>query len=181
MLDNINETNDRRLADHILSLYGEEDDMEIENVANESLSKEELATFISYTRKFCNPKIAEGSMGKLVEGYLAMRGSGHRGTISATPRQLESMIRLSESLARMKMKAFVGDEEVDEALRLIRVATQQAATDPTTGQINFDLITIGHTATSASRLNSLKDLIKQILNEKQQKTGTAPKRGWLAD
>lgn len=182
MLDNINENNDRRLADHILSLYGEqEEDMEVEEPNQDTLSKEELACFISYTRKFCNPKIAETSMGKLVEGYLAMRGSGHRGTITATPRQLESMIRLAEALARMQMKTFVGDEEVDEAIRLIKVATQQAATDPTTGQINFDLITIGHTATTASRLNQLKDLIKQILGEQKSKSANAPRRGWLAD
>ena len=87
MLDNINENNDRRLADHILSLYGEQEEgMEVEEPNQDTLSKEELACFISYTRKFCNPKIAETSMGKLVEGYLAMRGSGHRGTITATPR-----------------------------------------------------------------------------------------------
>ena len=91
------------------------------------------------------------------------------------------MIRLAEALARMQMKTFVGDDEVDEAIRLIKVATQQAATDPTTGQINFDLITIGHTATTASRLNQLKDLIKQILNEQKSKSADAPRKGWLAD
>jgi DNA replication licensing factor MCM4 len=109
MLDTISEANDRRLASHIISLYEEPDanlGMHVEG-APEVLSKENLAMYISYARKYCNPAIHESSMGKLVEGYLEMRRSGHKKTISATPRQLESLIRLAESLARMKLKQWV--------------------------------------------------------------------------
>jgi len=43
--------------------------------------------------------------------------------ITCTPRQLESAIRLSEANAKMKLKAYVEKEDVDEAWRLIKVAT----------------------------------------------------------
>jgi DNA replication licensing factor MCM4 len=109
MLDTISEANDRRLASHIISLYEEAEDegeaMEVEGeqgrMTGDMLTKEQLAGYISYARQFCNPTIHESSMSKLVEGYLDMRKSGHKKTVSATPRQLESLIRLSESLARM--------------------------------------------------------------------------------
>lgn len=41
---------------------------------------------------------------------------------------------------------FVEDTDVAEAVRLMRVATQNAATDPRTGTIDMDMINTGHGA-----------------------------------
>ena len=54
--------------------------------------------------------------------------------------------RLSEGLARMRLKATVEKEDVEEAIRLMNVATQTAATDPRTGAIDMDMIATGRTA-----------------------------------
>lgn len=43
------------------------------------------------------------------------------------PRQLEAVVRIAESLAKMKLQAVAGEEEVDEALRLFQVSTLDAA------------------------------------------------------
>ena len=80
------------------------------------------------------------------QGYVRMRQQGLRGgkkVITATPRQLESLIRLSEAHARAHLRSVVSSEDVKEAIRLIKVATQQAATDPKTGTIDMNLITTG--------------------------------------
>lgn len=42
-------------------------------------------------------------------------------------RQLEAIIRISESLAKMKLQPFATDADVDEALRLFQVSTLDAA------------------------------------------------------
>lgn len=42
-------------------------------------------------------------------------------------RQLEAVVRIAESLAKMKLQAVAGEEEVDEALRLFQVSTLDAA------------------------------------------------------
>lgn len=42
-------------------------------------------------------------------------------------RQLEAIIRVAESLAKMKLQPVAGEEEVDEALRLFQVSTLDAA------------------------------------------------------
>ena len=42
-------------------------------------------------------------------------------------RQLEAIIRISESLAKMKLKPFATETDVDEALRLFQVSTLDAA------------------------------------------------------
>ena len=94
---------------------------------------------------------------------MDMRAQGSKHTISATPRQLESLIRLSEAHARMRLSQHVEIRDVEEAVRLVKVATCQAATDPTSGQIDFNLITSGITSTSRVNVERLISLIKDLL------------------
>ena len=92
-------------------------------------------------------RVCAAARGLIVAGYLDMRRAGLRGgqkTITATTRQLESIIRLSEGRARMRLAEEVAVEDVEEAIRLINVSTHRAAMDPRTGQINMDLLTTGH-------------------------------------
>ncbi len=87
----------------------------------------------------------------------------NKNVISATPRQLESLIRLAQAKARLRFSKYVEKEDVDEAVRLIEVATLQAAVDPKTGLIDMDAL--GSTVGSISRQNvdDLQVYIKQIL------------------
>ena len=56
-----------------------------------------------------------------------MRNQGiGRNTITATPRQLESMVRLSEALARMRLSPTVERHDVAEAVRLMKVRSAYA-------------------------------------------------------
>jgi DNA replication licensing factor MCM4 len=92
------------------------------------------------------------------------RGSGG-GTISATPRQLEGLIRLSEALAKMRLSSQVTGEDVKEALRLMRLALLQAATDPRSGLLDIDLIAVGRTQSDRSRLRQLAETLRLRLEE----------------
>lgn len=47
--------------------------------------------------------------------------------IPITVRQLEAIIRMSESLAKMRLLPFASEVQVDEALRLFQVSTISAA------------------------------------------------------
>ncbi|XP_065563220.1 DNA replication licensing factor Mcm5-like [Artemia franciscana] len=53
--------------------------------------------------------------------------SEKRLSIPITVRQLEAVIRISESLAKMQLLPFATDAHVDEALRLFQVSTLDAA------------------------------------------------------
>ncbi|XP_065068413.1 DNA replication licensing factor mcm5-like [Rhopilema esculentum] len=57
----------------------------------------------------------------------AERESNKRSSIPITVRQLEAIIRISESLAKMQLLPFATDAHVDEALRLFQVSTLEAA------------------------------------------------------
>ena len=77
------------------------------------------------------PTIGEEAAVQLREEYLQMRAQGAKAAmanvVTATPRQLESMIRLSEALAKMRLASTVTVEDVKEAARLINVATQRVS------------------------------------------------------
>ena len=236
MLDKHNEIDDRRLANHIVSLYGFEEDEEMEkeedmdedskekekkskkkskkrskkkddeenvnmtssNILDEnkmdideekpnnnqpekiSIKKEVLTAYISEARKL-NPKISDNVVNELINHYLKMRENGGKNTISATPRQLESLIRLSEARARLRFSPFVEKEDVEEAVNLIKVATQQAATDPVTGVIDMDMLQTGITSSSRARLSQLIDIIKTILRDYQENARKGVKFNSLGD
>ena len=85
--------------------------------------------------------------------------------ITATTRQLESMIRLSEAHAKMRLSEEVTAADVEEAVRLIKAALKQAATDARTGLIDMGLLTEGVSASERRRRDDLKNAIVGILDE----------------
>jgi DNA replication licensing factor MCM4 len=85
--------------------------------------------------------------------------------ITATTRQLESMIRLAEAHAKMRLSAIVEASDVEEAVRLIKSALKQAATDSRTGLIDMGLLTEGVSASERRRKDDLKNAVLSVLDE----------------
>ena len=103
---------------------------------------------MTYARSRINPAITEEASEELVRCYVTMRKAGedprsNERRITATTRQLESMIRLSEAHARMRFSPLVELADVREAFRLMREAINTGARDPTTGEIDMGLLDTG--------------------------------------
>lgn len=77
-----------------------------------------LRDYIAYAKEHIHPKLSDEASQKLIQAYVDMRkiGSG-RGQVSAYPRQLESLIRLSEAHAKVRFSQVVEVEDVEEAHR----------------------------------------------------------------
>ena len=95
-----------------------------------------------------------------------------RTRITATPRQLESLIRLSEALARMRLSAEVVASDVDEAIRLMKSALQTSAVDPTTGNLDMSMINTGISSSTREIHRLLPQEIQKIINEMNVQSGT---------
>lgn len=114
----------------------------------------------------------------LSDAYVAMRklGDDIRSTdrrITATTRQLESMIRLSEAHARMRLSSEVTADDVEEAVRLIRSAIKQAATDSRTGLIDMGLLTEGTSASERRNREMIKRGVLSVVDELAGSGGSA--------
>jgi DNA replication licensing factor MCM4 len=69
----------------------------------------------------------------------------------------------------MRLSNSVDVSDVEEAINLIKVATQQAATDPVTGLIDMDIITTGRTAATKQRISLIANQVKELMRANQSK------------
>lgn len=172
ILDKADEQTDRRLAKHIVALHFENP----ESLEQDVLDLPTLTAYVSYARKHIHPKLSDEAAEELTRGYVEMRRRGNfpgssKKVITATPRQIESLIRLGEALARIRFSEWVEKRDVMEAFRLLEVALQQSATDHSTGTIDMDLITTGVSASERMRRENLVSTTRNIIMEKMQLGG----------
>lgn len=125
---------DTRLAKHVMQVHLHAVQQEEEEVEGE-LGLTTLKKFIAFCRTKCGPRLSEEAADKLRNRYVMMRTSARqherdtakRTSIPITVRQLEAIVRISESQAKMSLAPFALESNVDEALRLFQVSTLDAA------------------------------------------------------
>merc|ERR1711920_1148577 len=127
-----------------------------------------LRNYIKYAKQTYNPVLSDAAGQQLIQNYVEMRkiGSG-RGQITAYPRQLESLIRLSEAHARMRFSETVDLVDVEEAARLHREALKQSATDPLTGRIDVSILTTGQSSAGRKRRAEVATALKDLFEEEE--------------
>lgn len=154
LLDRPERNRDALLANHVIRMFTKSAaaaaaaaDAEPSQDDEDHIDEDTLSWYISYARQQCHPHLTNDAAARLKQAYVDMRKVGYANNtgriITATPRQLESLIRLSEALAKLRLRQAVLESDVEEAVRIMNAATQRAATDPMTGRIDMDLITTG--------------------------------------
>ena len=136
---------------------------------NVSQPIEFLTSYISFARSNIHPQLTPPAANALTEAYVAMRALGNNidassRRITATTRQLESMIRLAEAHAKMRLSPTVDESDVTEAVRLIKSAIKASATDARTGLIDMGLLSEGGSAGERKRREDLKRGLLEALD-----------------
>uniref|UniRef100_A0A1Y1KIS5 DNA replication licensing factor MCM4 n=2 Tax=Photinus pyralis TaxID=7054 RepID=A0A1Y1KIS5_PHOPY len=162
IMDPQNDLYDRRLAQHLVSLYYKSRESEEDDLLDLTI----LRDYLAYAKEHVHPKLSEEAQQRLIHAYVEMRkvGSG-RGQISAYPRQLESLIRLSEAHAKVRFSQIVTVDDVEEACRLHREALKQSAIDPVSGKIDIGILTTGLSSTARKRKSELVAALKEIIKK----------------
>ncbi|GMG20951.1 unnamed protein product [Ambrosiozyma monospora] len=118
VLDECNERIDTQLADHIVNLHMLRDD-----AIDPPYTKEQLLRYIRYARTF-KPKMTKEGRDFLIDKYKELRSDDAQGlgrsSYRITVRQLESLIRLSEAIARANCSEYISPKFVAEAYELLR-------------------------------------------------------------
>ena len=117
LVDECNEVADYAIARRIVDLHSGTD-----MSANRKYSLEEIQRYILFSRQF-KPRISQEAQDHVVRKYKHLRQRDSSGITQSswriTVRQLESMIRLSEAMARMYCLEFVAAKHVEEAFKLL--------------------------------------------------------------
>lgn len=132
--DEHNEQRDMILAKHVMNVHVNAQHI-IEDSNEGELNLNLLKKYIAYCRAKCGPRLSAEAAEKLKSRYVLMRNGAReheqtlkkRTSIPITIRQLEAIIRIAESLAKMQLQPFALESHVDEALRLFQVSTLDAA------------------------------------------------------
>ncbi|XP_069791270.1 DNA replication licensing factor MCM6 isoform X1 [Narcine bancroftii] len=132
LVDECNEVTDYAIARRIVDLHSQ-----IQESIERTYSLDDIRRYLLFARQF-KPKISKESEDFIVEQYKRLRqrdGSGvTKSAWRITVRQLESMIRLSESMARMHCCDEVQPKHVKEAFRLLNKSIIRVETP----DVNFD-------------------------------------------
>ncbi|XP_065174596.1 DNA replication licensing factor MCM6-like [Sycon ciliatum] len=131
LVDDCNEVTDYAIAQRIVDLHTRETQA-VERI----YALDDIRRYILFARQF-KPKISKESQDFMVEEYCRLRQRDSGGTKSSwriTVRQLESLIRLSEAMARMYCSDEVLPKHVKEAFRLLNKSIIRVETP----DIHFD-------------------------------------------
>jgi DNA replication licensing factor MCM6 len=119
ILDECNETVDRHLAEHIVGIHQLRDE-----AVQPEFTTEQLQRYIRFAKTF-KPEFTPEAKEVLVQKYKELRSDDAQGGIGRnsyriTVRQLESMIRLSEAIAKANCVEEITPPMVIEAFNLLR-------------------------------------------------------------
>ncbi|KAI9292547.1 MCM-domain-containing protein [Neoconidiobolus thromboides FSU 785] len=168
ILDKVNPDEDRRLAQHLVSLYINSNESLVEG---NYLPTHTLSRYVQYA-KSTRTEITDEASNKLVKNYVELRNLGKENynqetRITATTRQLESLIRLSEAHAKMRLSQYVEEMDVEEAFRLLRAAIHSSATNPKTGKIELDQLVTGISSETREIRKQIQKAIVELLGQSE--------------
>lgn len=133
--DEHNREHDRSVAEHVLNtqLHGTQPgqvQQERENV----IPLEKMRKYIEYCRAKCAPRLSTAAAELLIAHFVSIRKKSHeqelyanvRSSVPVTVRQLEAMVRIAESIAKLYLQPVANEDHVREAIRLFDASTVNA-------------------------------------------------------
>ncbi|KAK8807047.1 hypothetical protein WA158_003806 [Blastocystis sp. Blastoise] len=122
---------DIQMAKHILNIHMKNNQ---EDGIDGEIPLQEMKRYIAFCRSKCHPVLNMEAADVLKNHYVSIRDEVHtralqEGSVPSVPitiRQLEAIIRISESIAKMRLSNEVTTDDVNEAIRLFKLSTLQA-------------------------------------------------------
>jgi DNA replication licensing factor MCM7 len=133
LLDEVDADNDKALAAHVTHVHQHDSHPALDFEPLTDVFMRQYITIAKHMEPIVPPELAA----HIVEAYVDMRvrdksrasASGGRSTLTA--RQLLSILRMSQALARIEMREEVVQKDVDEAIRLVTVSKASVMEDGT--------------------------------------------------
>ncbi|MFQ5870817.1 MAG: minichromosome maintenance protein MCM [Candidatus Geothermarchaeales archaeon] len=157
--DEPNRDTDTALVDHVLETRTTED------VFKGKLSRDFMKKYVAYAKRI-EPSLSEEAKAKVRDFYLKMRERvSPESPISISPRQLDSIMRLSEARARVDLSETVTTEHAKDATRLLSSFMRQIGADTETGAVDVDIILTGVPQRRRSRPGIIMSTLEALQRE----------------
>jgi len=160
--------NDRSMAQHVLQMHTAP-----KKVVKAPFDPEFLRKIIIYARKYIDPKIEDKKVSKVIEDFFVdwRKVVAEGAPLPITVRQLEALIRLAKSNARMRLSTRVTVEDANRAINLIKTSLREAGIDTEANVVDIDLIMTGISKSQREKRQRVFDIIREL---EEQYEGAAP-------
>ncbi|KAG7661350.1 MCM5 [[Candida] subhashii] len=130
--DDHNESRDMSIAKHVINVHagGKQQEQQQEG----EIPIETMKRYIQYAKLRCAPRLSAEAAERLSSHFVSIRRRlqineaemNERSSIPITVRQLEAIVRITESLAKLRLSPVATEEHVEEAIRLFTASTMDA-------------------------------------------------------
>ncbi|MEM3477207.1 MAG: minichromosome maintenance protein MCM [Archaeoglobaceae archaeon] len=162
---------DKRLAEHILNIHQLGETLEKMKLVGEesrianivpAIDPELFRKYIAYAKNFF-PILSEEAKKRIEDYYISLRSKAKENSpVPITARQLESVIRLAEASARVRLSEVVTAEDVDRVTKIMERSLAQIAVDPETGELDIDFAFSGTSKRQRDRIWTMKKIIEEL-------------------
>ncbi|KAJ9095239.1 hypothetical protein QFC21_005605 [Naganishia friedmannii] len=129
--DEHNEMRDRTIAKHVMNIHMNRQTAE-EAVGEIDIDK--MKRYVAFCKSRCAPRLSAEASELLSSHFVGLRkqvqqverDNDERSSIPITIRQLEAIVRISESVAKITLSPTVQAHHVEEAIRLFKFSTMDA-------------------------------------------------------
>jgi DNA replication licensing factor MCM5 len=132
--DDHDRNRDEMMAKHVMGIHMNGAGAQVSANITAEIPVEKMKRYISYAKSRCAPRLSAEAAEKLSSHFVSIRrqvaraeqDADQRSSIPITVRQLESLVRITESLAKMELAPIATEKHVDEAIRLFLGSTMDA-------------------------------------------------------
>jgi len=154
--DDHDRNRDETIAKHVMGIHMNGQGMSQDHHQAE-IPVEKMKRYISYAKSRCAPRLSAEAAEKLSSHFVSIRrqvaraeqDANQRSSIPITVRQLESLVRITEALAKIELLPIATEKHVDEAIRLFLGST-------------MDAVMSAGGDTSALGINGNRELVEEV-------------------
>jgi replicative DNA helicase Mcm len=152
---------DEAIAAHVLSQY-QKDDRII------PVERDLFRKFVAYAKQKIKPILTDEAVKEIRDFYVKMRNApvsadaaGTR-SVPISARQLESLVRLAEAHAKLRLSKKVTKEDSKIAIDIIKFYLMQVGYDPETKSFDIDRIAVGVSSSQRSKVILLREMLSKL-------------------
>ncbi|CAH6723013.1 minichromosome maintenance protein 5 [[Candida] jaroonii] len=132
--DDHNENRDISIAQHVMNVHTGNSSANTNHNEEGEIPIETMRRYIQYCKNKCAPRLTPEAAERLSSHFVSIRKKlqlneadmNERSSIPITVRQLEAIIRITESLAKLVLSPIATEDHVEEAIRLFTASTMNA-------------------------------------------------------
>src|SRR3989338_6600582 len=155
-----NKIQDEAIASHVLQEHQQE-------VIRDIIEPKLMRKYIAYAKQKIKPKLSDEAVDEIKEFYVRLRNQSTRSEneikpIPITARQLEGIIRLSESHAKIRLSHTVTREDAKKAIELLKASLTQVGYDEESKSFDIDKMTTGITSSKRNKIITVREILSML-------------------